>query len=39
VDPEWGGHLQAHVLAEAGYVAGGLDVVVGPGDLPVLPAG
>src|SRR6266566_7570773 len=29
-------HLQPEVLAEAGYVAGGLDVVVGPGDLPVL---
>src|SRR6266496_6213454 len=28
--------LQAEVLAEAGYVAGGLDAVVGPGDLPVL---
>src|SRR5260370_8064462 len=29
-------HLQAEVLAEPGHVAGGLDVVVGPGELSVL---
>src|SRR5580700_6128563 len=29
-------HLQAEVLAEPGHVAGGLDVVVDPGELAVL---